>query len=69
VRAQAWEGAFRRFDKNNNNIIDGDEMQQALEQYGYKLSSPLQDLLKRKYGAELFLSIQCLLPIVHAYST
>ena len=54
MRAQAWESAFRRFDKNHNNSIDEDELQQALEQYGYKLSPQLQDLLKRKYGAGLF---------------
>jgi Ca2+-binding EF-hand superfamily protein len=53
VRAQKWEGVFRHFDKNNNNAIDGDELQQALERFGYNLSPPLQDLLKRKYGAGL----------------
>jgi Ca2+-binding EF-hand superfamily protein len=53
VRAQSWEGVFRHFDKNNNNAIDGDELQQALERFGYNLSQPLQDLLKRKYGAGL----------------
>jgi Ca2+-binding EF-hand superfamily protein len=44
---------FRRFDKNKNNAIDGDELQQALEQLGYELSSQLQGLLRRKYGAGL----------------
>jgi len=44
-----WEGVFRHFDKNKNNTIDGDELQQALERLGYNLSPPLQDLLKRKY--------------------
>jgi Ca2+-binding EF-hand superfamily protein len=53
VRAQSWEGAFRHFDQNNNNAIDGDELQQALEQFGYHLSSQLQNLLKRKYGTGL----------------
>jgi hypothetical protein len=53
VRAQQWEDVFRRFDKNKNNTIDSDELEQALERLGYKLSPPLQDLLKRKYGARL----------------
>ncbi|KAN0126399.1 hypothetical protein V8E52_000039 [Russula decolorans] len=44
-----WEDVFRRFDKNKNNTIDSDELEQALERLGYKLSPPLQDLLKRKY--------------------
>jgi Ca2+-binding EF-hand superfamily protein len=53
LRAQSWEGVFRHFDKNNNKTIDDDELEQALEQFGYKLSPQLQDLLKRKYGAGL----------------
>ena len=53
VISQALEGLFRHFDKNKNNAIDGDELQQALQQFGYNLSPPLQDLLKRKYGAGL----------------
>jgi Ca2+-binding EF-hand superfamily protein len=53
VRAQAWESVFRHFDKSHNGTIDGDELRQALEQFGYKLSPPLQDLLKRKYGTGL----------------
>jgi peflin len=53
VRAQSWERVFQRFDTNNSNTIDGDELQQALKELGYELSPPLQDLLKRKYGAGL----------------
>jgi Ca2+-binding EF-hand superfamily protein len=53
VTAQSWEGVFHYFAKNNNNVIDGDELGQALERFGYKLSPQLQDLLKRKYGAGL----------------
>jgi len=53
VRAQDWEGVFRHFDKNNNNTIDGDELQQALQRFDYNLSPALQDLLRRKYGTEL----------------
>ena len=63
VMTQSWEGAFRHFDKNGNNAIDGDELELALERFGYNLSPQLQDLLKRKYGATLsvLLSIQSLL--------
>jgi peflin len=53
VRAQSWQGVFDYFDKNKNNTIDGDELEQALKQYGYDLSTDLQELLKRKYGAGL----------------
>jgi Ca2+-binding EF-hand superfamily protein len=53
VRAQSWERVFQRFDTNNSNTIDGDELQQALKELGYELSPPLQDLLKRKYGTGL----------------
>lgn len=53
MRAQQWEEVFRRVDKNKNKTIDGDELERALEQLGYKLSPPLQNLLKRKYGARL----------------
>ncbi|KAI0285753.1 hypothetical protein BGY98DRAFT_909596 [Russula aff. rugulosa BPL654] len=47
----SWQGVFGYFDKNKNNTIDGDELEQALKQYGYDLSTDLQELLKRKYGA------------------
>jgi peflin len=53
VRAQSWENAFRHFDKSKDNVIDGDEVQQALETFGYALSPQLRDLLIRKYGAGL----------------
>ncbi|KAI0261810.1 hypothetical protein BGY98DRAFT_929321 [Russula aff. rugulosa BPL654] len=48
---EVWQGVFGYFDKNKNNTIDGDELEQALKQYGYDLSTDLQELLKRKYGA------------------
>ena len=71
VRAQSWQGVFGYFDKNKSNTIDGDELEQALKQYGYRddLTTDLQELLKRKYGAGHSLSVQSLLPIVHACST
>jgi Ca2+-binding EF-hand superfamily protein len=53
VRAQSWEEAFRHYDKNKNNAIDGDELEEALERFGYSLTPQLQGLLKRKYGAGL----------------
>ena len=53
LRAQSWEGVFHHFDQNSNNAIDGNELEQALERFGYHLSPQLQDLLKRKYGAGL----------------
>jgi hypothetical protein len=53
VSAQSWQGVFDYFDKNKNNTIDGGELEQALKQYGYDLTTDLQELLKRKYGAGL----------------
>jgi Ca2+-binding EF-hand superfamily protein len=46
---KSWEGVFHHFDQNNNNAIDGNELEQALERFGYHLSHQLQELLKRKY--------------------
>ena len=54
VRAQEWEGVFRHYDGNHNDYIDGDELGQALERFGYPLTPQLQNLLKRKYGAGPF---------------
>jgi hypothetical protein len=72
VSAQSWEGAFRHFDQNNNNAIDGDELRLALERFGYRLSPALQNLLKRKYGAGLFFRasnpIRLFCPFVHSCS-
>ena len=53
VRTQTWEDVFSRFDKNQSDTIDAKELQKALEGFGYNLSSQLQDLLQRKYGAGL----------------
>ncbi|KAI0265745.1 hypothetical protein BGY98DRAFT_1069957 [Russula aff. rugulosa BPL654] len=49
---ESWQGVFGYFDKNKSNTIDGDELEQALKQYGYRddLTTDLQELLKRKYG-------------------
>jgi len=46
---KSWEAVFHHFDKSNNNSIDGNELTEALKQFGYHLSPRLQDLLKRKY--------------------
>ncbi|KAI0271101.1 hypothetical protein BGY98DRAFT_1189719, partial [Russula aff. rugulosa BPL654] len=48
---ESWQGVFGYFDKNKSNTIDGDELEQALKQYGYRddLTTDLQELLKRKY--------------------
>ena len=53
MRAQHWKLVFHHFDQNHNGAIDGDELKTALEQFDYKLSEPLQDLLQRKYGTGL----------------
>ncbi|KAI0271103.1 hypothetical protein BGY98DRAFT_1128248 [Russula aff. rugulosa BPL654] len=45
-----WEGVFRHYDRNHNDYIDGDELGQALERFGYPLTPQLQNLLKRKYA-------------------
>jgi len=46
-----WQGVFLHFDRDRSGTIDGQELQQALNQFGYRLSPQLLTLLQRKYGS------------------
>jgi len=52
-RAQDWQGVFLHFDRDRSGTIDGQELQSALSQFGYRLSPQLLSMLQRKYGAVL----------------
>jgi peflin len=45
-----WQKVFTHFDRDRSNSIDGQELHQALQQFGYNLSPPLMHLVEAKYG-------------------
>jgi Ca2+-binding EF-hand superfamily protein len=54
---QDWQGVFLHFDRDRSGSIDGNELQAALAQFGYRLSPQLLNLVQRKYGAVLLLPV------------
>jgi len=50
TKTQDWQGVFLHFDRDRSGTIDGNELQAALNQFGYRLSPNLLTLLQRKYG-------------------
>jgi len=46
-----WQGVFLHFDRDRSGTIDGQELQAALNQFGYRLSPQLLNLVQRKYGS------------------
>lgn len=46
-----WQGVFKHFDRDRSGSIDGQELQQALRQFGFNLSPPMIDLVQRKYAS------------------
>ncbi|KAH9957703.1 hypothetical protein BC827DRAFT_1223986 [Russula dissimulans] len=47
-----WQGMFRYFDRDRSGTIDGAELRDALNQFGYRLSPQLLILLQRKYDVK-----------------
>ncbi|KAL0955564.1 hypothetical protein HGRIS_001805 [Hohenbuehelia grisea] len=47
-----WQGVFRHFDRDRSGSIDGQELQEALRQFGYNLSPQLLDLVQKKYDVK-----------------
>jgi len=45
-----WQNVFRHFDRDRSGSIDGGELRDALNQFGYSLSPPLLDLVHKKYA-------------------
>jgi len=46
-----WQGVFRHFDADRSGVIDQDEMERALRQFGYNLNREQVRLLVLKYVA------------------
>lgn len=44
------QNVFRHFDKDRSGSIEGNELKDALAQFGYNLNPQLLQLLERKYG-------------------
>jgi len=47
-----WQSVFYHFDRDRSGSIDGTELQNALNQFGYRLSPSLLLLLQRKYDVK-----------------
>ncbi|EAU92003.1 apoptosis-linked protein 2 [Coprinopsis cinerea okayama7 len=47
-----WQNVFKHFDRDRSGSIDGNELREALGQFGYHLSPQLLDLLQKKYDAK-----------------
>jgi len=45
-----WQGVFKHFDRDASGSIDGGELTQALQQFGYNLSPQLLHLVQSKYA-------------------
>jgi Ca2+-binding EF-hand superfamily protein len=48
-----WQNVFRHFDRDRSGSIDGGELREALQQFGYQLSPQLLDLVQRKYASSV----------------
>ncbi|KAG8790430.1 hypothetical protein FRC12_011858 [Ceratobasidium sp. 428] len=44
-----WQGVFKHFDHDSSGSIDGQELSQAMSQFGYPLNPQLLNLVQRKY--------------------
>jgi Ca2+-binding EF-hand superfamily protein len=47
-----WQGVFLHFDRDRSGTIDGRELEQALNQFGFRLTPQLLVLLQRKYDVK-----------------
>lgn len=45
-----WQRVFRHFDRDRSGSIEGRELAEALESFGYRLSPDLLRLIELKYG-------------------
>ncbi|KAG8701032.1 hypothetical protein FRC08_004316 [Ceratobasidium sp. 394] len=44
-----WQGVFKHFDRDSSGSIDGNELSQAMSQFGYPLTPQLLNMVQRKY--------------------
>ncbi|KAF5386749.1 hypothetical protein D9615_001648 [Tricholomella constricta] len=47
-----WQNVFRHFDRDRSGSIEGHELAEALQSFGYNLSPPLLTLIEHKYASE-----------------
>jgi len=47
-----WQGVFKHFDRDRSGTIDGRELHEALQQFGYNLSPQLITLVEKKYDVK-----------------
>ncbi|KAF9001907.1 hypothetical protein BDQ17DRAFT_1357698 [Cyathus striatus] len=47
-----WQNVFRHFDRDRSGSIDGAELAQALQSFGYNLSPRLLSQIEQKYASE-----------------
>ncbi|EGO00558.1 hypothetical protein SERLA73DRAFT_178396 [Serpula lacrymans var. lacrymans S7.3] len=47
-----WQNVFKHFDRDLSGSIDGQELHEALRQFGYDLSPHLLNLVQRKYDVK-----------------
>ncbi|KJA18142.1 hypothetical protein HYPSUDRAFT_968702 [Hypholoma sublateritium FD-334 SS-4] len=47
-----WQNVFKHFDRDRSGTIDGEELRDALGQFGYNLSPSLLDLVQKKYATQ-----------------
>lgn len=45
-----WQKAFKYFDRDMSDSIEGHALADSLEQFGYSLSPTVQSLVEKKYG-------------------
>ncbi|KAJ6493261.1 hypothetical protein C8R45DRAFT_824951, partial [Mycena sanguinolenta] len=45
-----WQNVFKHFDRDRSGSIDGNELRDALAQFGFNLSPHLLVLVQKKYG-------------------
>ena len=48
-----WQNVFRHFDRDHSGSIDGQELADALSNFGYRLTPQLLQLIEQKYGTAL----------------
>ncbi|KAJ6547070.1 hypothetical protein B0H19DRAFT_1211755 [Mycena capillaripes] len=46
-----WQNVFRHFDRDGSGSIEGQELAQAMKNFGYNLSPNLLTLIERKYAS------------------
>ena len=52
-----WQNVFRHFDRDHSGSIEGRELSEALQSFGYRLSPALLNLIELKYGKSTLLDI------------